>query len=309
MEKKKLKELLEQEPWVYEFLAWEYKEDKELAIAAVNNGDVFELLPEELQEDKDVLIAALEYDDALLEQLDESVLEDMDIVRAAIAVFPYNYESLPEDMQKNREVALECVKVRGDVLECLCEELRQDEEIMEEAIRYGADLKEIAGGVLNSVSEAGMKLLKNKELVKIAMENHGGNQMCYAAKELWENKDLAEFALEHGFCFLRKLPEHMAANKELVKRVVQNIPVKDYADAIFQVYSIAEELRNDEAFMLELIGLREEIFRLILRCKKGEGMETCFPFAVDAAFCKKAYQANAKTIKYMSREMKAVVKG
>ena len=41
MEQKKLKKLLEKEAWVYEFLAEEYKEQKELACIAVNNGDVY----------------------------------------------------------------------------------------------------------------------------------------------------------------------------------------------------------------------------------------------------------------------------
>lgn len=258
---------------------------------------------EKLKLDKDALLEAIEEDDEIIEEFDEEMFHDMDIVRKMVDVFPYNYEYLPEELQEDKAVALECVKVRGDVYECLCEELQKDIEIMEVAICHGCDLKEIAG-----YKEAAPLLCK-EELIRIAMENHGGNQLCYADENVWKNKELVEFAFDNGYCRVRELPEEMAAEKETIKRIVNNIPKEDYSDAIFQVIYMAEELRREEAFLLELIKEREEIFQLISRCKKNEVLTEKFPFSCDAAFCKKAYQANKKTIKYMNKEMKALVKG
>lgn len=309
MKNKKLKELLEREPWVYEFLAEEYKEKKELAIAAVNAGEVFEFLPEELKEDKDVLMAAIEYGDAVFDEMDEKMFRDMDIARTMVRVFPDDYERLPEDMQRDCQVALECVKVRGEVYEFFCRELKEDEEIMEEAIRHGLDLGEIAGPDWCTERLGGSeKLLQREELVRIAVEHHDGNQMRYASEELWENQELVEFALAKGFCQLKYLPEHLRTDKELIKRIVGNIPAENYGDYIFQLHFIGEELRKDTEFLLELIAEKEEVFQFILRCKKDEILTRYFPFEADVPFCKKAYQVNPKTLKYMNKQMKQAVK-
>ena len=173
---------------------------------------------------------------------------------------------------------------------------------MEEAICHGCDLKEIAG------YKESVPLLCQEKLIRIAIECHDGNQMGYAAKELWKDKNLAETALNNGFCQVRELPAELAAKKEVILHVVKNIPKEDYGDAVFQLIYMAEELRREEAFLLELIVEREEIFQLILRCKKNEVLTEKFPFACDVEFCKKAYQANKKTIKYMNKEMKAAVR-
>lgn len=308
MEQKKLKKLLEKEAWVYEFLAEEYKEQKELACIAVNNGDVYECLPKHLKRDKEVLLAAIEYGGDILDEMDEELFRDMDIARKIVEVFPYDYEYLPEDMQKDRTVALECVQVRGDVYGMLCRELQEDEEIMEAAIRHGVDLIELAGrSYIVPPVNGSEKLLKREDLIRIAIEQLDGNQMCYAAAELWDKKELVEFALEKGFSELKYLPENLRSDRKLVVQVVENIsPEAD--DALFQMIHIAEELRQKEEFWLELIEKKEKIFQYILNCKKDPVLAKYVPIETGEEFCKKAYQINKKTLKYMNKEMKAAVK-
>jgi len=308
MDKKRLKNLLEKEAWVYEFLAKEYQEDKELTCVAVNNGDVFEFVPKKLKKDKAVILAAIEWN-GLPDGLDEELLYDKDIIRALVDVEPWNYEELPEDVQNKREIALECVKVRGEVYESLPEELKEDEEIMEEAVRHGLSLKEITY-LDKPVSDVAERLLGRADLVHVAIEKNDGNQMIYADKNVWSKKKLTELALKKGFCHIRHLPEKLKAEKETVKRVVQNIPEDCSGDEYWQVICLPEKLRYDKEFLLELIGLHEMVFRTIVQSQKDQRIEelvTKFP-KLDEEFCKQAYAVNKKCIKYMSKEMKAAVK-
>lgn len=311
MEKKisKLKDLLEKEAWLYEFLADEYKEKKELAVAAAGNGDVYELIPEELKADKDVLIEAIRYGGDVLEEMEEEQFRDMDIVRVIVDTYPYDYEYLPEDMQSSKEVAMECVKVRGDVYECFSDELKKDSEIMEAAIRNGLDLAELnprrwSGDAVEGSEE----LLKKEELIRIAIENRDGNQMAYAAEELWENKDLVRFAFSKGYSEIEKMPKQMRGDKKLIMQAVKNMIPERYDHDIPQLFSMTENLRHDEEFLLELIAVREEVFRLIMRNQKAGVFGTSFPLQDAMSFCKKAYEVNKKTLKYMSKDMKKAVK-
>lgn len=308
MDKKRLKKLLGEEGWVYEFLAEEYKADKELACIAVNNADVFEFVPEELRQDKEVILAAIEWD-GLPEDAGEEWLQDIDILRALVAIEPWNYEEFPEELQNNRETALECVKVRGEVYVFLPKELKADEEIMEAAVLHGLSLENIS--YLDKVaSEPAEKLLSREDLVHTAIEKNGGNQMIYAAKELWKKKKLVEYALDSGFCHLRHLPEKLSAEKETVKRVIRNIPEDNRSDEYWQIIYLPEQLRFDKEFLLELIGLQEQVFRTIVQSQKNPELEELFARfpLLDNDFCQKAYAANKKCIKYMSKEMKAAVK-
>lgn len=309
MDKKRLKNLLEKEAWVYEFLAKEYQADKELACVAVNNGDVFAFVPKKLQQDKEVILAAIEWD-GLPYEAGEEWYEDMDILRALVAVEPWNYEEFPEEVQNNREIALECVKVRGDVYESLPEEWKEDEEIAEEAIRHGQSLKEFRNYLDNPASKTAEKLLSRADLVHTAIEKNDGNQMIYADEKLWGNKKLAEFALAKGFCHIRHLSDKQKAEKETVKRVIRNIPENNSSDEWFQLIYMAEQLRSDKEFLLELISIHEMVFHTIVQSQKDPRIEelfTRFP-VLDADFCKKAYAANKKCIKYMNKKMKAAVK-
>lgn len=306
MGKENLKKLLEKEAWVYEFLDEKYKADKELTCIAVNNGDVYEFVPEKLKQNKDVIIAAIGWD-GLPEDMDEDWFQDMDILRALVDVEPWNYEEFPEEVQNDHAVALECVKVRGMVYESLPEELKADEEIAEAAIRNGQELKELVNCLGKPAFSTAEKMLQREDIVRAAIEANGGNQMIYAAKELWNNKALAELALAKGFCHLRCLPKELASDKKTVKRVLNNIPKDNSDDEYWQVVNLPEQLRFDEAFLMELIALREQVLKTIVNSKKYPDLASCFPeLTVD--FCKKAYQANKACFKYMNKEMKAAVK-
>lgn len=311
MEKKisKLKGLLEKEAWMYEFLADEYKEKKELAVAAAGNGDVYEFVPEELKSDKDVLTEAIRYGGDVLDEMDEEMFRDMDIVRVIVETFPYDYEYLPEDMQSSKEVAMECLKVRGDVYECFNDELRKDPEIMEAAIRNGLDLSEINPNRWpGDAVEGSEELLKREELIRIAIENIDGNQLAHAAEEAWKNKDLVKLAFSKGYSEVGKLPKHMKGDRKLVLQAVKNMVPERFQHDVPQLFSMAEELRRDEDFLLELIAVREEVFQLIMRNQKAGMFGISFPLKNVTAFCKKAYEVNKKTLKYMSKDMKKAVK-
>jgi len=110
--------------------------------------------------------------------------------------------------------------------------------------------------------------------------------------------------------YLQSRAEKLKAEKETVKRVVQNIPEDCSGDEYWQVICLPEKLRYDKEFLLELIGLHEMVFRTIVQSQKDQRIEelvTKFP-KLDEEFCKQAYAVNKKCIKYMSKEMKAAVK-
>ncbi|MBQ7863632.1 MAG: DUF4116 domain-containing protein [Lachnospiraceae bacterium] len=253
--------------------------------------------------EKDAILAAIELEGSFPEDADEKWLRDMDIIRALASVEPWNYEGFPEEIQNDREIALECVKLRGDVYEYLPKELLADEEIMEEAVLHGLSLKKIN-------PKTAEKLLCRADLVHTAIEENDGNEMIYADKTLWEKKELAELALDRGFCHLRHLPEELASDKESVKRVIRNMSENSDSEEYWQIKYLPEQLRFDKDFLLELITLQEKVLQAIVQWQKNpiaEEESALFP-KLDADFCKKAYAANKKCLKFMSKEMKAAVK-
>jgi len=260
--------------------------------------------------DKEAILAAIEWDGSFPEEADENWLRDRDIIRALVDVEPWNYEELPEDIRNNREIALECVTIRGDVYEYLPEALKDDIEITETAILNGQSLRGFVNGLDKPVSENAAGILKRVELVTAAVKANGGNEMRYADKQLWEIKELAEYALSEGFCHLNYLPENLAAEKETVKCVLRNIDENGSEDDYREIISLPEQLRQDTDFLLELIGLQEKVFQVIAQTQRKpmpEEFVAKFP-KLGEDFCKKAYAANKKCLKYMSKEMKAVVK-
>lgn len=322
----KLKDVLEQSPWLYAYLADEYKSkaelarivfaqdgsllehapeevqgNKELVILAVNNGDALEYASEELQTDKDVIISALEYDDSILDDLDEEFLEDLDIMRKAVWVYPENYTYFSEELQEDKEVALTCLEENVAVYEFFSDDLKDDDQITDTALQLGLDLACVESMVFRG----------DKKIVKNAITHNGGNQLRYASKELQDNKSLATYAIEKGLAYVYALGETLRADRVLVKGIVANMPVEHEltTEMIRNVRWIAEELIADDEFMLELIKENEYLFAAMYKERDEMFVRRSIPVCEDANFCRKAYAVNSKTLKYMGNAMKAAVKG
>jgi len=257
------------------------------------------------KKDKAAILAAIEWD-GFPEDFEKEWFQDPDIRRALVDVEPWNYEEFPKELQNNRDIALECVKVRGDVYEYLPEKLKKEEDILEAAIRNGLNLQVLVNWLFHPVSEIAEKMLKRTDLVATAIGTHGGNQMVYADNSAWADKELANLALSKGFCHVSRLPKNMAAEKETVKQVVRNIPEKD-TDECWQIIDLPEQLRFDEEFLLELIAICPTALKVIKDTKKLPNRVNCFP-EINTAFYRRAYQVNKACSRYMSKEMKALVK-
>lgn len=276
---KTIHDVLETYPWVYDYLAKEYQEDKEIAMTAVNNGYDFFELPEHFQTDKDVILKAVEWDGDILENMDESYLEDRDICLLAAKGYPDFFEELPEHFQEDREFVLDCIKANCFIYEHINDSLQADDEIIQTALTNGLWLESIANA--DGLEEAKkLSILNNRDIVLHALEQFDGEQFRYAGPDLRADKELILLAVKKGF---------------------------------HDVATLADTLRMDSEFMLQLIEINEEVFATmaLLTRKDSKGypkLSASYFCPVDVEFCKKAYAINKKTFKYMSKEMKQIVK-
>lgn len=296
-----IKDVLEEKSWVYGYLAEEYQQDKEIAMTAVNNGYAFEELPEELKRDKDVIIKALEWEGDTYYCLDEDLQADRDIVRAVLYSGPECFEDIPEQFQQDKSFVLECLKANCYLYEYLNEEYQADDEVIWMAVSHGLDLEYIERS--DELSEEKKDdILKDKKIIMEAINHHGGNQLAYAAEKLKDDKRLVTYAIGHGLTRFA-LSERLMGDGELVKKIVaKELPY----DELWGLVYMPEKLRMDREFLLELIALNEAVFKRI-SAKINLPIGPLFA-EVDEEFCRRAYQVNPRTIKYMDKETKIKVK-
>ena len=325
----KLTEIIGEKPWIYkffsdevkadrdiakatfkkdgsmlEFAPDEFKNDKEMVLIAVDTGDAYLYASEELQHDKDVILLALEWDSAIIEEFDEEFYEDLDVMYKAVYMDAENFEYLVEELQKDKDVAKKCVSLNCDVYDYLCDELKKDREIIETAIKNGY----LLGGFLNRTDNY-KEIYADKELIDLAIECNGGNEVCLATNEIIESGELAEKAITKGLCKIEGLNKERRYDKKTVKAIFANMSDESIVrKTAVNVMGLPVELLLDDDFMLELICDNEYVFQAMTKEWFQEKSKREICVKVDTEFCKRVSKVNPKTIKYMSNDMKKSVK-
>ena len=325
----RLIEVIKERPWLYEFLSDEvkadrdiakeafkidgsmlefapdeFKNDKEMVLMAVDTGDAFLHASDELQHDLDVILLALEWDSFIIEEVDEEFYSNLDVMYKAIEMDAENFEYLVEELQEDKEVAKKCVTLNGNAYDYLCDELKEDRDIIQIAIKNGYSMK----GFLDS-TEKNKEIYGDKELIELAIECNGGNELCFASDAIIESGEFAEKAIAKGLCEIKALNEQRRYDKETVKAIFANMSEESMeGETVANVMYLPTELMLDDDFMLELIGENEYVFQAMTKewFQEKSQRENCVK--EDITFCKRASEVNSKTIKYMSNEMKKSVK-
>ena len=325
----KLTEVIEEKPWLYKFLSDEvkadreiakatfkkdgsmlefapdeFKNDKEMVLTAVDTGDAFIHASDELQHDVDVILLALEWDPVIIEDIDEVFYENLDVMYKAIYMDAENFEYLVEELQTDKDVAKKCVSLNCDVYNYLCDELKEDREIIETSIQNGY----LLSGFLHS-TENYKEIYADKELIALAIERNGGNELCFASNDIIESGKFVEKAITKGLSKIEGLNKERRYDKKTVKAVFANMSDESIArKTAVNVMGLPVELLLDDDFMLELITDNEYVFQAMTKewFQEKSQREVCVK--MDTVFCKKASKANPKTIKYMSNDMKKCVK-
>lgn len=326
---KYLMDLVEEKPWLYRYLSEEvkasrkiteialqasgsclefapdeFKEDKELVLIAVGTGDAFIHASEELQQDKEIILKALEWDSSIVEDLDEDFYEDLEVMYKAIERDEANFEYLIEELQEDREIALECLKLNGEVYAFLCDEFKEDAEMIEAAIKSGCSLQTIIQEI-----EDYEDVVSDIELVASAIKNNNGSEIQYASKELRNDKELIEYAIEHKLHVLAYIDEEARKDKDILRKYFKSSFALETPKATHQsVLCLSRDILSDYDFMLELIADNEYVFQAMYSDTFYNMFKIKMPINIDVTFCKKAYQVNSKTLKFMNNNMKKNVK-
>lgn len=324
-----LLKLVEEKPWVYrylsdevkssralteaalkssgsmlEFAPNEFKQDKELVLIAVDTGDAFIHASEQLQHDKEVILKALEWDSYIIEELDEDFYEDLEIMYKAIGINAECFEYLAEELQGNRDIALACVKLNCDTYDYLSEDFKKDTEIIETAINGGLTLRSITQTIENPSQITG-----DRNFIVTAINNNDGNQIQYATNELRNDAKLAEYAIEHELHILSHIGEDLRKDKSILRKYFKSpYSLKNPRATLQSVLYIPRELILEDDFMLELIADNEYVFQSMYRDSFHDIFKRNMPISIDVTFCKRAYQVNPKTLKFMGNNMKKSVK-
>lgn len=287
-----------------EFAPDEFKEDKDLVLIAVGTGDAFAHASEELQQDKEIILKALEWDSSIVEYLDEDFYEDLEVMYKAIERDEANFEYLIEELQEDRDIALECLKRNGEVYAFLCDEFKEDAEMIESAIKSGCSLQTIIQEIENYDD-----IVSDMELVAIAIKNNKGSEIQYASNELRNDKELIEYAIEHELHVLAYIGEEARKDKDILRKYFKSPFSLETPKATHQsVICLSRDILSDYDFMLELIADNEYVFQEMYSDTFYNMFKIKMPINIDVAFCKKAYQVNPKTLKFMSNNMKKNVK-
>lgn len=318
----RLIKIIEQNPWIYAYLEYEGRcerdiakaafsndgrwlseapdcitDDKELVCLALKNGGNFEDISERLQHDKEVIMCAIEHEVICLDEIDEDYLEDLEILYKAVACNPYDFTYFVEELQEDRDVAYNCVKINSRVYEYLNDELKSDWEILEEAVRNGVPIDWLEK---DEVRVKGYEdVVSDPELVLCAIKHNGGNQLRFACEEIRYDKEIAEFAIKQGLTMISCLSEKMKSSKAVVRRVFKNILQSYHVQyATRCIHELPSKVIMNEDFMLELIKDNPFVFKEISHYGKYDNLD----------FFVKAYKINPQTIKYMASYMKKEVK-
>lgn len=325
----RLLNLVSEKPWIYKYLSDEVKEnrkvtetalkssgdalefapdkfksDRELVLMAVETGDAFLHASEELQHDKEIILKALEWDSSILEYLDEDFYEDLEIMYKAIEIDADNYEYLVEELQEDKDIALACLKLNCNVFEFLCDELKEDGEIIEVAIKNGLSLKYIVKEIKDFED-----IISDTSLVATAIKHNNGDQLEFASDELKNDKELIDYAIDHKLSMLSNIGKESLEDKTILRKFFQSPhSLENSSSTSKNIFAIPKEFLLDDDFMLELITDNEYIFQAMYSNIFQKVFERNIPIKTDVLFCKKAYQANPKTLKFMNNNMKKYVK-
>ena len=324
-----LMDLVEEKPWLYRYLSEEvkenrelteavlkksgdelefapdeFKEDRDLVLIAVGTGDAFAHASEELQQDKEIILKALEWDSSIVEDLDEDFYEDLEVMYKAIERDEANFEYLIEELQEDRDIVFECLKRNGEVYAFLCDEFKEDAEMIEAAIKSGCSLQTIIQEI-----EDYEDIISDMELVASAIKNNNGSEIRYASKELRNDKELIEYAIEHELHVLAYIDEEARKDKDILRKYFKSPFSLETPKATHQsVLCLSRDILSDYDFMLELIADNEYVFQAMYSDTFYNMFKIKMPINIDVAFCKKAYQVNPKTLKFMNNNMKKNVK-
>ena len=325
----RLLNLVSEKPWIYQYLSDEIKEnrkvtetalksfgdvlefapdkfksDKELVLMAVETGDAFLHASEELQHDKEIILKALEWDSSIIAYLDEDFYEDLEIIYKAIEIDADNYEYLVEELQEDKDIALACLKLNCNVFEFLCDKLKEDGEIIETAIKNGLSLEYIVQGTKDFED-----IISDTSLVATAIKQNNGDELKFANNELRNDKELIDYAIEHKLSMLSSIGKESLEDKAILKKFFQNPhSLENLESTSKNIFAIPKQFLLDDNFMLELIKDNEYIFQELYSTIFQKIFKRNIPIKNDVVFCKKAYQINPKTLKFMSNNMKKSVK-
>jgi len=119
--------------YVLMFASDTLKADREMAIAAAENGGgVLEYLSKELKADREVVFKSIKAHGSDLQYANPSLCDDKELILIAVEQDGTMLEYASDSIKANKEVALLSVKENGWALAFVSEDLKKDQEILSE---------------------------------------------------------------------------------------------------------------------------------------------------------------------------------
>ena len=207
---------------ILEYLNEEMKDNKELALYAVNiNGNSLEYFNSNIRDDKYVVIAALNnknFDSDNLSFVSDRLINDEDVMRTALCP-----KFASEALKNDRNFVLKCVSKHRDYLSWFDEKFKDDDEIVLKAI-----------------------------------ENNG-NALEYASKRLINNKNILIKSINNGLRYEKirnDLNDDLKNDKDVILATVNKIDLRffdyDWKD-LFE--NLNDDVKNDKSFIMKCINI------------------------------------------------------
>ena len=297
------------DPFDLEKLDDVYKADKEVVMAAVQNGgSALEFASDSLKDDKEVVMAAVKESSFAFQYASDELKTDLDVIATGLKNY-LHLDKLPDKLKADKEVVFAFVATAGENLSDVKDEtLRDDKDIVKAAVRNDSSAYEYASERLKADPEIISEALKN---------DNCSYAFRYFDDKLKADKSLVLKAVSRDPNTLAEVSDQFKADREVVLTALQaeqNGSCLEYAADVLKDDKeiVMEACKANSAGALEyasanLRGDETFVLSVIKSCPYGD---SAFPYILeslkeDREFVKKALEAHGNCYEHIAGTFQA----
>lgn len=219
----------------------EFKNDKDVVMAAVKGGCNFYFINKTYKSDKEVVIEAVKMTGSALTYASKELKNDKEVVMEAVKNLGIILQEASEELRSDKEVVLEAVKNMGSALQYTSEELKDDKEVVKEAVK--------SNGL--AIQYASDRLKSDRELVFLAVKLR---KKSIYGKSLGEEFD--NMSANEAYLYM-EAAQNLFGNIDAIKK--ENVPQAAYETPLIHVNPI---FFKDKEIVIESIRQNNAVYFL-----------------------------------------------
>ena len=301
-----------QDPKVFQRLSSEFKEDRDIALAAAWGGA--NVLGGKNILDKEIVLATIKHTGLALKFASNDLQSDLEVVFRAVSQNGLALRFASKELQANREIVLAAVNNTGGALEYADLKLRGDKTIVLSAIKDSATTLKFASDALKADKEIVLAAVRQiPEMVKIAspeLQTHP--EILLVVKEgLLKRSSLSQLDLKSMIKPLKTDPQIITValtysplnfvevpnellQIPMVQKAVRRAIILAIEQKIYHYKDLADQFKNDQEILLAAIKLDITAFGFALTALKNEH-----------AFVLTAVKQNGLILQFVSDDLKS----